>query len=321
LFNLPHIFVVFNPGSSGNFIAGIINKLVSSNLDPVAISSTGSSHTVLNNKSAGTDFLSFGTMIEEHESFQTEEDRETFYLENIKKSYSNVSVPMVTWTHDFTNIPLIRKHFKNSRILVITNTTDRERLSSVFLNILKTLLDKNAAIPIPDRHWQTSLEKWLIVCRMELSKFYKQEQVDKILKDKFNKEYKDVLTFASIRALTRYYGMFGLIEHITYPEKQVFDYVLYPKKVINPPYDLGNRLDSYIDDQCITLPFNYLLNNDCDLLIKKLSALLGKTLKIEEQTYIKETFAKYFAAQNQQIMSDPVQYYRNLKDTSLTTTI
>ena len=86
-----------------------------STLKPLNISDTGSSHTVLRDKSKGTDFLSFGTVPEEHELFKSQEERELFYLENIKNIYSSISKPEVVWTHDFSNIPLYRKYFKNSK--------------------------------------------------------------------------------------------------------------------------------------------------------------------------------------------------------------
>ena len=47
-FKLPHIFVVFAPGAGGNFLVGLINKLLNKNLsDPIKIAQTGSSHTVI----------------------------------------------------------------------------------------------------------------------------------------------------------------------------------------------------------------------------------------------------------------------------------
>ena len=311
-FELPHIFIVFNPGSGGNFLAGIFNRLLNSNLQDIHIAKDGSSHTHVSNKIIGTDFLSFGTLFEEHEQFQSEEDRESFYLTNIKKYYTDITHPEVVWTHDFTNIPLYRKHFKNAKIFVITNDSVHEQMISVIMNISKTLLGNDAAIPLSKDIWEFSLNRWCDACMPELCKLVSIDRAKEILADRVNPDNKSILEYVTIRILFRYYRLWGGIDpSFTLPS--VFNNVLYPSKDSDIPYNVGPKLDSYIDDQCVVLPYRYLANADIHLLIKKITELFNRSLTNSEEDFIKTSFTKYRGAQNQTLLSDPVKYYTDLK--------
>jgi hypothetical protein len=314
IFNLPHIFIVFNPGSGGNFLAGIFNRLLNSNLQSINIAKDGSSHTLVNNKINGTDFLSFGTLIEEHEPFKSENDREQFYLANIEKHYVNVTDPQVVWTHDFTNIPLYRKHFKNAKIFVVTNDTDQEQMTTIIMNISKTLLGNDAAIPLSTDVWEFALERWRAGCMPELCKLVSVDRAKEILADRLNPANKEILEHVSIRIFLWYYKMLELIEPGIKVEQRVFNNVLYPTRNSPILYKVGNTLESYIVDKCIVLPYNYLLNNDSDLLIAKITELFDRTISEEEQNFIKNSFIKYRSAQNQILLTDPVKYYNDLKN-------
>ena len=84
VFELPHIFIVFQPGTSGNFVAGLLNNLINKNSSDVHISTNGSSHTTIARKIAGTDYMSFGTVYEDQLNFSSPNQRLNYYLENIK---------------------------------------------------------------------------------------------------------------------------------------------------------------------------------------------------------------------------------------------
>jgi len=318
IFDQPHIFIVFSAGSSGNFLAGTINSLLNGSQQGIDISSVGSSHTLSRNKSQGKDFLSFGTLFEEHQMFNSESAREAFYLDNIKKTYNELSSPEVVWTHDFTNIPLYQKHFKNSKILVITNQTANEKLQAVIMHSLKTFVDKNGITPVNDKLGAIALERWRTHCSNELAELFDYQVASKMVQDNLNEEYKDALTYGTIRMLLKFYGMLAQVEDV--PARHcIFDHVFYIIKNSNPPFKLGPRLDSFITDDCITLPYSYLANNDCNLLSAKIATVLDKQLTSEDERYIKESFDNYRNAQHQLLLSDPVKFYTDLKNKVLTT--
>lgn len=308
IFDLPHIFIVFNPGSGGNFLAGIFNRLLNSNLQDINIAKDGSSHTLVSNKVNGTDFLSFGTLMEEHEPFKSEEERELFFLTNIKKHYTTVIDPQVIWTHDFTNIPLYRKNFKNAKIFVITNNSIQEQMTTVIMNISKTLLGNSAAIPLSADVWEKALERWRDGCMSELSKLVSADRAKEILANRLNPDNKNILEYVSIRIFFRFYRLWQDLE------PSLFNNILYPLKDSPIPYKVGSALNSYIDSNCIELPYSYLANNDAELLISKITELFNRSLIEEEQNFIKTSFNKYRRAQNQTLLLDPIKYYTELKE-------
>jgi len=313
IFDLPHIFIVFNGGSGGNFIAGVINELSNSTLNSLDISTTGSSHNVLRDKSKGTDFLSFGTMLEEHSLFKSEEEREKYYLENIKNRYLSTLRPEVVWTHDFTNIPYYRKHFKNARILVVTTTTPNEQLTSLFMLVTKVILDKDCILPMTPDLWNIFTNRWIAKCNDMLSSFMSRDDANMIMADRYNSAYKDTLLYATMTMFLAVRQMSHLVDDV--PEQEVLlNYVAYPFKL-----KIENNLNSYIDHDCVVLPYRYLADNDFDLLIEKLSAALTKDLKQDEINYVRSSFEKYRSAQNETILSNPAEYYKELRRKILNT--
>jgi hypothetical protein len=311
IFDQPHIFIVFNPGSGGNFIAGLINELSNSMLRGLPISEVGSSHTVLRDKTEGTDYLSFGTLMEEHDCFLNEEARESFYVENIKATYSENCTPEIVWTHDFTNIPLYRKYFKNSSILVITNNTTDEKLISLFMLVKKTILNKNVQAPMSQGMWEYIIARWKATCLPHLLSLTSLENANKMLSDRLNPDYADILCYATMRLTTTFFNMLHLVEDV--PKQEIlFDRVIYPMR-----FRFGAKLDSYIDDKCTILPYSYLSSNDFNLLTQCISSVLNRKINDDEIKYVNTTFETYRSSQNQLMLSNPVEYFNQLKQTVL----
>jgi hypothetical protein len=309
-FDLDHIFLVFSPGSAGNFIAGLLHRLKNNEFDSLPISNSGSSHSLVKNKINNIDYLSFGTLPDDRLNFTSDEDRIQFYLNGIQKS--DIPSAQVTWTHDHSNIPLYRKYFKNSKIIVITHDTIDEKLAVLFMNTTKTLLDQNAVIPLTKEFWNLVLYRWRIICIRELSNFVKNpEEVFNNKQDNIN-----IIKFATIRALLKFYGMLGTVDTISYKEKNIFDHVLIPVNDPLRPYNIINSHDYYIDDDCIKLPYSCLMNSDLSLFIKKLSLALGFELNNEQEAYVKKEFENYISCQDQKILVCPKQYYFDLKQAS-----
>ena len=228
-------------------------------------------------------------------------------MANIKNNYLAANKPEVVWTHDFTNIPLYRKYFKNAKILVITATTSNEQLTSLFMLVAKVILDKNCLIPVPPDLWDIFTNRWISRCRNILTDFMSHDNANNILNDRFNIMYKDTLLYAIMTMFITIHQMQHLVDDT--PEQEIlFNYVTYPLKL-----KIENKLDSYIDDDCVLIPYRYLADNDCNLLIEKISDLLTKTLNEDEINYIKMSFDQYYSAQNKSILSNPVEYYKELR--------
>jgi hypothetical protein len=88
----------------------------------------------------------------------------------------------------------------------------------------------------------------------------------------------------------------------------LLNYTAYPFEL-----KIENKLDSYIDNDCVVLPYQYLADNDFNLLIEKVSAILTKDLEEDEINYIKSSFEQYRFAQNETILSNPAEYYKELR--------
>jgi hypothetical protein len=79
----------------------------------------------------------------------------------------------------------------------------------------------------------------------------------------------------------------------------------------------GKRLDHYVDDECVILPYKYLSTDDYELLVEKISATLERTLNNDELSYIRSSFDKYRLSQDQLLLLNPVGYYKNIRNVVL----
>jgi hypothetical protein len=312
-FDLPHIFVVFHPGSGGNFIAGLCHKLINQQLGSIEVANTGSSHTQAEKKSTGTDFLAFTTISAQHAAFKSDSDRISYYIENIKKEYHNVSIPMVAWTHDFTNIPVYKEHFKNSKTLVITADSDRERLTAIIMNVIKVMMDPNLVIPLSLSEWENLMTEWKRRCKVFLEQSMSSNHADIVLADRFNPKYKNLLIYISIRLFLDYFKVNGLLDPTSDQKLGVFDNVLYASKDPMQGHQIGPPVNTFIDSSCEILPYSYLANNDIDMLTRAIASVMNRKLTLEESSFIASEFTKYRRAQDQVLLSDPVQYFKDLE--------
>ena len=313
IFDLPHKFVVFPPGAGGNFISGLLNNIFNNNLKDLDISPNGSSHTLVYNKQTVGDSISFGTHVNDNDLFQSSADKENYYLDRIKNEYADVTNPLVTWTHNYSNIALYKKYFKNSKVLVIHPDTIEEKLTCVFMHVTKVLLDKDAKVLITGTAWEKLIERLKRHCKLELSQLLPSQNIDYIIDDRFNPKYKNIMDYVVSRIMLKYFGMIGAVEgkHI---EHNMFDYMLYPSKTPNVLYTVGERLIDCIKDADVVLPYNYLTKNNVKLLIEKLELLLDRQLSLDEIEYVTRSLSKYLQAQNTLILLEPVQFYNSLKE-------
>jgi hypothetical protein len=315
VFELPHIFIVFQPGTSGNFVAGLLNNLINKNPLDVHISPNGSSHTVIERKIAGTDYMSFGTIYEDQLNFLSPDQRLNYYLENIKKLNSEITRPQVIWTHDFSNIPLYRNFFPNSKILVITQNSNLEKLVAVLMNVAKNLVDPNFVAPFPPRQWEDINKHLDFLLEAGLQNLVGKQKSKDIIKNKFNKDNRNLIKFLRTRQLLAYFGLLHLVDKNVVLTKDLANNVLFWNLSDNTePIKIGLPYSVLIDNECVQLPYSYLIEDQVNLLIDAVTSLVGH-LTDAEQTSITEQFNQYRHMQDQTMLTDPYRYYSDLAKT------
>jgi hypothetical protein len=317
VFELPHIFIVFQPGTGGNFIAGLLSKLINLDGTELHISNNGSSHTVIDRKVAGTDYLSFGTVFDDQTYFPSQEKRLSYYLENIEKLDGVITTPQIIWSHDFTNIPLYQKFFPNSKVLVITQNSNTEKLVAVCMNVVKNLMDPNHTAPFPPKQWENIVKQMDFLLELGLKNKVGERSKD-IVQNKFADANHNIIKFIRLRQMLGYYGLLHLVDKNFPPTKDVANTVLFRtpweefvKNMNSPPYRIGQSYDSYINNECIKLPYSHLIEGRANLLVDAIESLVDH-LTDAKRVDIAVKFNKYRDMQDQLLLADPVEYYNRL---------
>jgi hypothetical protein len=312
IFDLKNIFIVFGVGAGGNFIAGLLKKIIDSDLTELKIRESGSSHTISNNTP-----LNFGMISEEHIEFKSLEEREISYLKRIENECANIISPQIIWTHDFTNVPLYKKHFKNSKVLMITHDSYLSRLSSIFMHVMKTFLDTNVNIPLREPYKNRVFNKWNRDIKNEMSSYFSQQDIDTI----FNKREteliaKDIITYFSLQWLVKIFGVEQFLHGINNCDTCIYDFATYPNMSNNSPNNMfivGENYYDYTHLSDATLSYSYLIENNLSLLLTAIEQLIERPLTEVEIKFVDREFTSYSNAQNKQILSDPIGYYFNAK--------
>ena len=313
-FDLPHVFIVFHPGCGGNFLSGIFDNIIhNTKYSSLPVNHNGSSHTV------HTPYMSFGVTPDEQILFDSRESKEHYYLEQIKKKYKDETSTLVSWSHDFSNIEFYRKYFKNCKVVCITAISTEEMISSVFMNINKMILEDSSLWPIhPEiKTFRINrLEKWIkhTLSKLIISKL--ANSTDMIYARRNESQYNSVVKLATMHLLLKQLGLLHHVEPDQDIEYEVFNHVFYPNinPLINVPYIIGPHVDNYISLADMVLPYSYLVTQDVNLLINAVSTILMRELDHTETTFIHTSFDKYISSQTTLILSDPLQYYHNIKE-------
>jgi hypothetical protein len=318
VFLQPHIFVVFQQGAGGNFLCALLRNLLSKDVSPFVITNRGSAHPQIDLKVLGKDYLAFGTLPDDQLQFNSIKERETFYLDNIKKEYSDKTSPQVVWTHDYSNIPLYQKHFPNSKILVITQDSIKEKVSLTVMNVLKTLLGPGSKGPFPPEQWDNIKKRWQYLIRKKLQEFVKID-IDNEDFELIKEKYYDIYKYAAIITRLTYFQLEQFITDVNSSKHDVVNNSLFNLKTdywfanLNLPlYTVGENHKSFINDKCVQLPFDYVLSGNIDLLIESLEKILGK-LNQSELSYTKSCFDTYISKQEKLLLYDPILYIKNLE--------
>jgi hypothetical protein len=296
VFDLEHIFVVFAPGASGNFIVGLLNNLQSKKLDKLDVASTGSTHSnnIVNRKISGRDYISLGTFVSERRKFYSEVERLQYYKSMIQ---SNVTGTSITWTHDYNNISDYTNLFPNSKILVITAETEEEQLAITFMHCIKNLTDHDMSTPFSEEEWHQVTNYWNKLIRMDLSTILPKEKIDEAINDK------DVMTYFTIDRTLKFYHL-GEYQHLP---------VFAHNGHLSPtPYNLSE----FINEQCTLLPYKYLMDHNSAMLLDRIQNLIP--LSDNEQNYVVQLFDDYKSKQQNEILDSPHEYLKQLKNKAMT---
>jgi hypothetical protein len=317
-FDLAHVFIVFGPGSGGNFIAGLTDKLMKQEFVKLDVSPEGSSHTVSTNKHINGDSLSFGTISDEQIEFTSQAEREQYYIQNINEEYANVTTPQVTWTHDFTNIPIYKKYFKNCRILTITHNSHASRLTSVYMHVTKVFFNPKFTVPIKEPYKSNLFNTWEHNCKSALVPYIGTETTNYIFNNRATDQIaKDIITYVSLRIISNHYGLLNYSLGKESDEPCRYDHALYPNEDSSQLHTIGENYCDYVDESDAILTYSYLINDQPNLLLTAIEKILQKMLSAEERTFVLTEYTTYRTSQNQDILVDPITYYRTTEKTAL----
>lgn len=299
-FNLPHVFVVFYPGSSGNLISNLIDNLVNQNLSSVNVANAGHVHnnSIVDRKLQGTDYLSMGSGFGSEDVFKSPAEKLEFYKNKIENADYEQDRRYVTWTHDFENIPLYKSLFPNARIIAIDSCTFGERLTAMIMNINKNFFSENKKLTFTDdeiRYIERGLRAIIIFATkkyygIDLAQAgFSIRQYPEFMKHLMYKFYYDIQGFNSYSSIN------DRVPNIS------------PRlRYQNHSMVLADSNPHNYDD-CITIKFSDILNSPKNIL-SGIELAVARTLMSSEQEYIVSSLYRYREMQDSKIISDPIAY-------------
>lgn len=316
IFLQPHIFVVFQQGAGGNFLCALIRNLLQKNTESLIITDRGSAHPEVDLKILGKDYLAFGTLPDDQLQFTTSTQREEFYLRHIKKNYNDIDTPQVVWTHDYSNIQLYQKYFPNSKVLVVTQESAKEKLSLTVMNVLKTLLGPGSKGPFPPTQWENIKKRWRHLIKKDIGSFL-QINIDDEKLETIKENYFDIYKYSAIKTRLEYFRLYPLSEtdhQLDVVNNSLFNLNtnLWVQNDKLPIYTVGVTHQSYINERCIKLPFDYVLTSNLKSLVDCLEKVLGK-LNHSQLAYVKHCFDTYISKQERLLLRDPILYVKDLE--------
>ncbi len=304
----PHIFVVFRPGAAGNFISNLIDNILNQNLEGLKISNSGHVHynSIVERKRSDKDFLSFGSgLMGTDLGFFSEEEKIEYFKRNIDNSdYTNR--PYVTWTHAFNNIPIYRELFPNSKILVINDHTIGERLTALIMHVNKNHFSNDDQSPFPKKDRIKPKIFKVMAVKENFYKSYpdKKYQSGHLYLD-MSLLYK---SFLYIQGLDPYLSE-DLTTKIQYHDNNSNTTLNFIEK--KAQFSIGIE---YADLANTSIDFSDIMNKSSAKIIQAFELILERSLSNSESQYVTQLLSDYVASQDQQIISDPVGYLKEVKE-------
>ncbi len=319
-FELPHIFVVFPPGAGGNFISGMLTRLLHKDFTDLALSSTGNAHANSTSKLDFSDIISLGLRYDVP-MFASSEEKLQYYKAEIEKKHSSDTDVKISWSHDFSNIPLYKTLFPNCKILVITHDSGREKLAALIQQELKNRLDPKGFVFLENdiylNHWKSALRRFLInILGPEQSNIVSE------ISDNFkDSKYKSLVTFSAIRMTLRTHGQEHLVDTNKTMLIDYLDYCHKPRNIEQPNYVykdgdytslvIGPSYKDCMSIDCVVMPYSIIMDKDLPGLLITVETVLGE-LDTEQLEFVKSNLDNYHTKQTPGLMDDPVKYYHNL---------
>lgn len=304
----PHIFVVFRPGASGNFISNLIDNLMTQNLTDMSISTTGHVHynSIVERKRSGVDYISLGTGLPGVDiPFFMREEKIEYYKSKIALSnYQNK--PYVTWTHSFSNIPVYKSLFPNCRILVINDCTLHERLVSMVMNINKNHFSSDDQTPFSiDDNIKPIVFK-LKTIKDNFARFYPNKTYSTGHRDlDLSLMYR---CFLRIHELEKYWDQ-DLTSNIPYEDDGTNASLTFLES--NAQFSTGRE---FIPQADFSIDLINILTKSFNRIIDVVENTIGRKLSDLESEYVKLSIEKYVDSQNNDIISNPRNYIATIKE-------
>jgi hypothetical protein len=311
LFLINHIFVVFHPGAGGNFIASLAHSLINPGRT-IEFSSRGSAHNLISDKLNMTDYLSYSTFpILNRPQSPAEE-----YALSIKNNKDRYSSRTVSWTHDFENIELYSKVFSKARILVATQDSIYEKLVVTAMHVLKLFLDPETVVTSTVERQAAVLSRWKLSTKADILNInpnVSHDTIYDILENRYSSRYANILEYLTIRRAFIYYGLIGLVDEAFPIKSDNVNFVRYnaPEKSYIR-FCQGDAYSNYITERCKIIRYEEMINRDHSF-VQTMIDITGN----DDSKYIYDILDKYRIRQNQDLLLDPVLFYKSRKQEAI----
>lgn len=306
-FELPHIIIVFHPGSAGNFIANLLNSLINDNLDNLLISNSGDSSFIDSDP-----MLSFGRHSFEDHRFENKQRKIQYYLDYINNL--NVNQQTVLLTHNYSNIELYRKYYPNSKIVYISLKSIEEKIISILFQIEKTKFDK-----LWRHNWEIDTFKQITAKLNQhwydqlLPILKDREAVINFIKNKYSEENRLILFYLSLQYYVQKLNLSPIFKGISDQDyiNCHFSYSTIDNQIVRA---VDKSIESFLDLDCIELPFDVIYKGKTQELIRILTSLFNPEFNQKQIEFIKTQARQYFLKQNESIVNDPFLFCNTLEE-------
>jgi len=294
------------------------------------LSSSGNAHAFSNTASEYDAVFSCG-MIANIPFFNTQQEKIEFYKNAIANKYSQVNEPIITWTHDYSNVEIYKTLFPNSKVLAITQTTRKERIVQLVLQNLKNRMDPVGFVFLKNDIFKT---RWENTCRSWLYSLLwpgSEDLIEEILDNKLDPRYFDLVLFITVAKDLK------LVNLDLYNDRSddFSDYSLVSR------YDVDHEYSKFLDNHCFKtatpsvkfclgehnsyyysqtdniLAFDIILNNDHSQFIAVIEQLLERQLDNDETEFVIESLSHYHSKQPQTLITDYAGYVNQLKRSAM----
>lgn len=208
---------------------------------------------------------------------------ESFWLECVERNFNPYQI---TISHSFHTVPYVRNMLPDTKFFTITADTLEEKAAAIIMLPSKLFFSQNTN-PRPQRLDLLKKEQ-----TDQLQNLGVDERIITLIveSDRFSPEYYYILLWLNVRV------RFERV--LASPDR--FDHI--------PRGDMSDF---------IKLPFSIILKHDTLSLINIIQQCFNEELTDLQKEYITRNFNNYCAAQNQELINSPVEYYRLLEENAI----